>query len=232
MEERKLQIAVVCSSNQNRSMEAQYWLSKKGFDVRSFGTGAQVKLPGASASEPNVYSFETTYEEIYNDLVRKDKNMYTQNGLLSMLDRNRRMKLKPDRFQACADRFDLVLTVEEHVYELVLEDLHARQCDALRRHALMASRAESENVRSRRSVSGNGSETIWNTKRNEVRVTHVVNMDVQDNHDDATLGAFLICDLVRLLANAASQLDAEVDSILGSFELERKRPLLHTVFVY
>lgn len=61
--------------------------------MRSFGTGTQVKLPGASASEPNVYSFETTYDEIYGDLVRKDKNMYTQNGILSMLDRNRRMKV-------------------------------------------------------------------------------------------------------------------------------------------
>lgn len=103
---RDLSIAVVCSSNQNRSMEAHYLLQfvhslyfivifsliiftlisalfrKRGFRVRSFGTGAQVKLPGASASEPNVYKFETSYAEMHEDLSRRDLEFYTQNGLV------------------------------------------------------------------------------------------------------------------------------------------------------
>lgn len=72
----KLKIAVVCSSNQNRSMEAHKFLSKKGFNVKSFGSGNQVKLPGAAPNQPNVYSFDTTYEEMYKDLLRKDKQLY------------------------------------------------------------------------------------------------------------------------------------------------------------
>lgn len=38
-----------------------------------------------------------------------------------MLDRNKRIKLKPERFQNCKDRFDLVITCEERVYDQVVE---------------------------------------------------------------------------------------------------------------
>lgn len=46
---------------------------------------------------------------------------YTQNGILHMLDRNKRIKSKPERFQNCKDKFDLVITCEERVYDQVLE---------------------------------------------------------------------------------------------------------------
>lgn len=116
-----LSIAVVCSSNMNRSMEAHAFLSKKGFKVKSFGTGDKVKLPGTAVDKPNVYDFSCTYEEIYQDLQSKDKSFYTQNGLLHMLDRNRRIKTRPERFQASSDKFDIVITCEERVYDQVVE---------------------------------------------------------------------------------------------------------------
>uniref|UniRef100_A0A4X2L9R0 RNA polymerase II subunit A C-terminal domain phosphatase SSU72 n=1 Tax=Vombatus ursinus TaxID=29139 RepID=A0A4X2L9R0_VOMUR len=122
-----LRVAVVCSSNQNRSMEAHHFLRKRGFSVRSFGSGSHVRLPGPAPNKPNIYDFKTTYEQIYNDLLKKDKKLYTQNGILHMLDRNKRIKPGPERFQNCNDPFDLILTCEERVYDQVVEYLNSRE---------------------------------------------------------------------------------------------------------
>ena len=63
-----------------------YWFfkiffRKKGFIVKSFGTGDKVKLPGPSPDKPNCYEFGTSYEEIYNDLLEKDKSLYPFNKI-------------------------------------------------------------------------------------------------------------------------------------------------------
>ncbi|ELV10899.1 RNA polymerase II subunit A C-terminal domain phosphatase SSU72 [Tupaia chinensis] len=122
-----LRVAVVCSNNQNRSMEAHNLLSKRGFCVRSFGTGTRVKLPGPAPDKPNVYDFHTTYDQMYKDLLRKDEKLYTRNGVLHMLGRNKRIKPRPERFQTCPDAFDLIVTCEERVYDQVVEHLNSRE---------------------------------------------------------------------------------------------------------
>lgn len=71
-----LRIAVICSSNMNRSMEAHAFLAKKGFSVKSYGTGDKVKIPGCAADKPNIYDFGVSYDEIYHDLLAKDKTLY------------------------------------------------------------------------------------------------------------------------------------------------------------
>lgn len=50
--------------------------SKKGFKVRSFGSGNQVKLPGPAPDKPNIYDFGVSYEQMYQDLLNKDKALY------------------------------------------------------------------------------------------------------------------------------------------------------------
>ena len=56
-----------------------------------------------------------------SDSQNKDQHFYTQNGLLNMLDRNRRIKEKPERFQDCKAEFDIIVTCQERVFDQVLE---------------------------------------------------------------------------------------------------------------
>ncbi|XP_023243172.1 RNA polymerase II subunit A C-terminal domain phosphatase SSU72 [Centruroides vittatus] len=189
-----LKIAVVCSSNQNRSMEAHAFLSKKGFKVRSFGSGTQVKLPGAAPDRPNIYDFTISYEQMYQDLLLKDKALYTQNGILHMLDRNRRIKSHPERFQTCYEKFDVIFTVEERVYDQVVEEL--------------ASRTPIENT-----------------------PVHIINIDIQDNHEEATIGAFLICQMTQMMSDS-EDLDNDIDELLQDFEAKAQRNILHSIQFY
>jgi len=190
----QLRLAVVCSSNMNRSMEAHARLQKKGYNVLSFGTGDKIKLPGPSVTQPNVYEFGTSYEEIYQDLAKKDKVMYKQNGILHMLDRNRIIKPRPDRLQDSDKQFDVIMTAEERVYDQVLEHFEQR---------------------------GNKDDQL----------VHVINMDIQDNQEEATIGAFLFHELVQMFTGSLD-LDNEIDELLQDFEMKCKRPILHSVLFY
>ncbi len=58
---------------------------------------------------------------MYNDLCNKDKQMYTQNGILHMLERNIRIKKHPERFQECFEQFEIIFTVEERIFDNLIE---------------------------------------------------------------------------------------------------------------
>ncbi|KAL1232736.1 RNA polymerase II subunit [Trichinella pseudospiralis] len=167
-------------------MEAHAILMKKGFNVCSFGSGDVVRLPGPSPTVHNIYSFSTPYEEIYKDLVAKDKNLYTCNGLLNMLDRNRRVKPHPEQFQEYKKLCDVIICCEERVY------------------VLMKAQIEHSHL------------------------VHIINMDIEDNEEEAITGAALLCQLCTMLEKSAD-LDTEIEGILSNFENICKRRILHAV---
>jgi RNA polymerase II subunit A C-terminal domain phosphatase SSU72 len=124
-----------------RSMEAHLVLSLAKYPVISFGTGSAVRLPGPSIDKPNIYAFNsTTYDEMYNSLKEKDPRLYHANGLLGMLDRNRRIKACPERWQdwkmgvprkdnGVEDGVvDVVVTCEERCWDIVVDGLSPSAC--------------------------------------------------------------------------------------------------------
>ncbi|KAJ2002908.1 RNA polymerase II subunit A C-terminal domain phosphatase [Coemansia thaxteri] len=121
-----VKFAVICASNMNRSMEAHYQLKKHNYNIGSYGTGTAVRLPGPSPNQPNIFNFGTAYNHIYDELRKQDKALYTRNGLIMMLERNRSVKHAPQRFHDEHESYDVIFTCEERVFDSVCEELLSR----------------------------------------------------------------------------------------------------------
>ncbi|CAH2004401.1 unnamed protein product [Acanthoscelides obtectus] len=59
-------------------------------------------------------------------------------------------------------------------------------------------------------------------------IVHVINIDIQDNLEEATIGAFLISDMCTMMA-AAEDLDNDIEEVLHNFEEKCQRSILHSI---
>ncbi|KAI9473604.1 MAG: RNA polymerase II subunit A [Benjaminiella poitrasii] len=121
-----------------------------------------VRLPGPSIDKPNIYPFGTPYDQVYQELKKQDQALYTQNGLLNMLDRNRKTKDAPQRWHDAREIFDVIITCEERCFDAVVDDL--------------CNRGQKLNMS-----------------------THVINVEIRDNHEDALLGGRAILQLAQMV---------------------------------
>ncbi|KAK4141870.1 RNA polymerase II subunit A [Dichotomopilus funicola] len=184
----KLRFCTVCASNQNRSMEGHLRLAQAHYPVISFGTGSLVRLPGPTITQPNVYKFnETSYDSIYRELDAKDPRLYRANGLLNMLGRNRDIKWGPERWQDWQVGLPRVknetdqgrVGLEGGVPDIVIT-CEERCWDAV-------------------------VDDLLNRGSPLNRSVHVINIDIKDNHQDASVGGSAIVDLADSLNRAAME---------------------------
>lgn len=104
------------------------------------------------------------------------ENRYTANGLLQMIDRNRRIKTAPERWQDSQSVADIVITCEERCFDAV--------CDGKEIFLLSQNTfTYSPDLLSR------GGE--FN------RPVHIINLEIRDNHEEAFIAGRAIADLAE-----------------------------------
>ncbi|KAK2424790.1 RNA polymerase II subunit A C-terminal domain phosphatase SSU72 [Trifolium repens] len=113
-----------------------------------------------------------------------------------MLKRNAAVKLAPQRWQenAADGIFDVVITFEEKVFDMVVEDLHNRD------HVLL-------------------------------KTVLIINLEVKDNHEEATIGARLTLDLCQEI-EAVESWEESIDDLIAGFEKQHRRKLLYSISFY
>ena len=119
-------IAVICRSNQNRSMSAHEKLKQCGYNVKSYGTGQYSVLP--AIGRPMCFNFGVPYLEMERQLPSdtQHKAFYTKHKVYKMLERNAKIKEAPERFQTCGNEFDLIFALDKDVFEEVVDFFYKR----------------------------------------------------------------------------------------------------------
>lgn len=167
-------------------MEGHLRLAQAQYPVISFGTGSLVRLPGPTIQQPNVYKFnETSYDSIYRELEAKDPRLYKANGLLNMLGRNRNIKWGPERWQD----WQVGMPRLKHEKDKGSQGVEGGLVDIVITCEERCWDAVVDDLLNRGSPLN--------------RPVHVINVDIKDNHEEASIGGGAIVDLADSLNKVA-----------------------------
>ena len=129
-----------------------------------------------------------------------------------MLDRNRRIKTAPERWQETRTVADIVITCEERCFDTVCDGkfitLHSKSLHPKRCAADLLGRGGDFN-----------------------RPVHVINMEIKDNHEEALIAGKAILELAGAIEKA-DDVDEEMEAILKSQSEKHPHSLLHAVAFY
>lgn len=126
-----LQFAVVCACNMNRSMAAHIRLSDAGYHVSSYGVARTVKL--RSKTGTRAYTWDQEYSIMLKDMVStssQETEWAKKRGLVDLLQRNIKVKSKPERWQSLSTEFvaqqSIIITYQDRVFEMLMDDVESR----------------------------------------------------------------------------------------------------------
>ena len=110
---------------------------------------------------------------------------YSANGLLPMLDRNRHIKLAPERWQENKAIADIVITCEERCFDAVCDgnDPKIGNCSSHNLSTDLLSRASEFN-----------------------KPVHIINMEIKDNHEEALIAGKAMLDLAAAVSVEAGNM--------------------------
>ncbi|KAJ1672868.1 RNA polymerase II subunit A C-terminal domain phosphatase [Spiromyces aspiralis] len=63
------------------------------------------------------------------------------------------------------------------------------------------------------------------------RMTHVINVEIKDNHEDAALGGRVILQIAKLIEKA-KDLESEIEDILEQVQSRNEHVILYTSMFY
>lgn len=98
-----------------------------------------------------------------------------------MLDRNRKIKEASQRWAESVDMYDVIITCEERCFDAVFEGT-CRSCGVGRKVSLTHSLTD-----------------LANRGEESSKSTHLINVDIKDNHEDALLGGRAILQLAQMV---------------------------------
>ena len=207
---RRLRFAVVCSSNMNRSMEGHFVLkcAARSLLLCTYIHAASLESEGSMWSRMDAerkfacpegrQTSRTSTTSARSHTSKSSRNLlnrtsgcklsglmsastviatcrYRENGMVAMLERNIGIKRGPEKFSPTR-AFDVVITCENRVFETVTQGVH-----------LSADFSIIDDFSSELEEAGSAT--------NEP--VHVVNFDIKDNPESATIGAVQILELCQ-----------------------------------